>query len=333
MVSTNHSGTEHASTSLYSLHDTTCPTLATTVFDTMPPLDAAVLRALGLPPSTPARVASHGGSGFSSTQKITIERYAGSERQDFFLKTGQGSEAKLMFAGEHASLSALHSAVPSICPASHGTGALDQDSSTYFLVTDFLEFGARAAPSSQHGRSLAAKLVQLHTKPAPIPSGHAQPMYGFHVPTCCGNTPQANEFHQDWATFYAEQRLRAIYTRIERNHGTQAELKRMVDRTADVIVPRLLRAGHLGGQQGIMPVLVHGDLWSGNRGTARIAGQGPAQEIVFDPSCCYAHSEFELGIMQMFGGFGGNFLHEYHRLAPKTSPVSEYEDRVALYEL
>ena len=57
------------------------------------------------------------------------------------------------------------------------------------------------------------------------------------------------------------------------------------------------------------------------------------EEVVFDPSACYAHSEFELGIMKMFGGFGGGFLSEYHKLVPKTEPVNEYEDRVQLYEL
>jgi protein-ribulosamine 3-kinase len=54
--------------------------------------------------------------------------------------------------------------------------------------------------------------------------------------------------------------------------------------------------------------------------------------MVFHPSACYAHIEYELGIMQMFGGFGGSFMREYHSLVPKTEPVEEYEDRVRLYE-
>jgi fructosamine-3-kinase len=36
-----------------------------------------------------------------------------------------------------------------------------------------------------------------------------------------------------------------------------------------------------------------------------------AEELVYDSSSCYAHSEFELGIMKMFGGFGAGFLEEY----------------------
>ena len=37
--------------------------------------------------------------------------------------------------------------------------------------------------------------------------------------------------------------------------------------------------------------------------------------------------------MHRFGGFGKAFLDEYHQLCPKTEPVAEYDDRVALYEL
>jgi hypothetical protein len=34
-----------------------------------------------------------------------------------------------------------------------------------------------------------------------------------------------------------------------------------------------------------------------------------------------------------FGGFGADFLKEYHSVCPKTEPVEEYDDRVMLYEL
>jgi hypothetical protein len=36
--------------------------------------------------------------------------------------------------------------------------------------------------------------------------------------------------------------------------------------------------------------------------------------------------------MNMFGGFSGSFWKEYHQIVPKTEPIAEYEDRVALYE-
>lgn len=82
-----------------------------------------------------------------------------------------------------------------------------------------------------------------------------------------------------------------------------------------------------------MPVVVHGDLWSGNASKGIIGGRGDVQDVIYDSSACYAHSEYELGIMNMFGGFGSNFLKDYHQLCPKSEPADEYEDRIQLYEL
>lgn len=181
--------------------------------------------------------------------------------------------------------------------------------------------------------SLAAKLAKLHTTPAPVPEGHSEPMFGFPVATCCGDTPQENSYKESWADFYATNRLRFILRRSESKNGHDAELHKLVESTASTVVPRLLSAEHLNHGQGVTPVIVHGDLWSGNASRGSIGSDGDIQDVVYDPSACYAHSEYELGIMKMFGGFGGSFLKEYHQLVPKTEPLDEYDDRVALYEL
>lgn len=235
--------------------------------------------------------------------------------------------------GEHASLNALHNAVPSLCPQSYGHGRFSSQSSTSFLVTDFLALTSRSA-SKTSAPSLAAKLAKLHTTPAPIPYGYDSPMFGFPVTTCCGDTPQDNSYKTSWADFYANNRLRNILRQAEKSNGSDKELHNLVETTATRVVPRLLGDDHINNGKGITPVVVHGDLWSGNASVGVIGAKGDdAEEVVYDPSACYAHSEFELGIMKMFGGFGGSFLKEYHQLCPKTEPVDEYEDRVKLYEL
>lgn len=186
--------------------------------------------------------------------------------------------------------------------------------------------------SKWSGMNLAQKLARLHTTPAPIPQGYEKPMFGFPVPTCCGDTEQDNTFTESWAEFYGKRRLLCILKKSERTNGDDNALRQLVEQTVDQIVPRLIGDGHLNGGEGVVPVVVHGDLWSGNKGKGRING-GEVEEVVFDPSACYAHSEYELGIMRMFGGFGGSFLREYHAVVKKTEPMEEYEDRVRLYEL
>jgi protein-ribulosamine 3-kinase len=212
----------------------------------------------------------------------------------------------------------------------------------FFLATEFLDLSTRGGGSGGQGSgtSLAQKLARLHSTPAPIPEGYDRPQFGFPVSTCCGDTPQDNTFTSSWAEFFGKRRLLAILERGEKNNGRDAELRKVVEQTIEKVVSRLLGDGHLGGKHGIKPVVVHGDLWSGNKGRGSFVGRdettldhpGPVEDVSFDPSACYAHNEYDHGIMNMFGGFSRNFWKEYHSLLPKTEPVEEYEDRLALYE-
>ena len=242
-----------------------------------------------------------------------------------------------MFEGEHASLNAIHAAVPSLCPRSFAWGKMDGGG--YFLATEFLDLGGRSQGGIGSGLNLAQKIAKLHSTPAPIPDGYDKPMFGFQVTTCCGDTPQTNTFKESWAEFFAENRLMMILERSEKNNGKDTELRTAVERTAREVVPRLLGDGHLGGRQSIKPVVVHGDLWSGNKSKGSFVGRSgnpneadPIEDVVFDPSAVYAHNEYEIGIQMMFGGFGSSYFKQYHEIVPKTEPVAEYEDRVALYE-
>ena len=237
----------------------------------------------------------------------------------------------MYFKGEHASLNAIHNVISTLAPKSLGHGRFASDPSTYFLVTEYLDI--TSSPRAPSADSLAAKLAKLHTTPAPVPSGNNKPMFGFPVTTCCGDTPQDNTLKHSWADFFANNRLRFILRQSEAKNGSDKELRKAVEETVESVVPRLLGDGHLGGPNGIVPVVLHGDLWSGNASRARIGASEEVQDVVYDPSACYGHSEYDLGIMRMFGGFGGSFLREYHQLCPKTEPVEEYDDRVALYEL
>jgi fructosamine-3-kinase len=117
--------------------------------------------------------------------------------------------------------------------------------------------------------SLAQKLAKLHSTPAPIPDGYEKPVFGFPVSTCCGDTEQENGFKESWAEFYAENRLRGVLRKAEANNGADGELRTLVEQIVSKVVPRLLVDGHLkDGKTGgsIVPVVVHGDLWSGNHG-------------------------------------------------------------------
>jgi protein-ribulosamine 3-kinase len=258
-------------------------------------IDSAVAAVLNIDPSN-AVLAGSAGSGDSSAtaSKIKATMPDGFEKQ-FFIKIGPNDA---MFAGEHASLRALHNAVPTICPQSYGHSQLSDAPGKSFLVTDFLEItsGRRGKAA---GDSLAKKLATLHNTPAPVPSGHDKPMFGFPVPTCCGDTQQPNDFNSSWADFYAENRLRFIEKQSRKSNGKDQELTTLVERLCDEVVPRLIGDDHLNGGKGVKPVVVHGDLWSGNTSVGKLPGMDAAEDVTYDSSACYAHSEYELGDMKM----------------------------------
>ena len=246
-------------------------------------LDAAVVRALRLDSENASnvRVTNHGGSGFSSTAKISCLQPNGIEKQ-YFMKTGSGSDKAVMFEGEHASLNAIHDVVPTLCPASLAFGTLDSSPGSYFLVTDFLDFTTRSKGlQGASGLSLAKKLAQLHTTPAPTANGKV--MFGFPRTNCCGDTAQDNSYRASWAEFFAENRLKAIMERSEQSNGHDPELRKLIEQTLSRVVPSLLGDGHLNHGESITPVVCHGDLWSGNKGWAVLAGVGGQEEVVFDP--------------------------------------------------
>lgn len=60
-------------------------------------VDSAILRALSLEAAS-TELASHGGSGFSKTFKLSSTDEEGNERF-YFIKTGQGKDSEVMFAG------------------------------------------------------------------------------------------------------------------------------------------------------------------------------------------------------------------------------------------
>lgn len=74
----------------------------------------------------------------------------------------------------------------------------------------------------------------------------------------------------------------------------------------------------------IVPALLHGDLWGGN--VAEVE-EGP---VIFDPASFYGHSEYELGIAGMFGGFNSSFYSAYHEKIPKAVGFAK---RNQLYQL
>lgn len=142
--------------------------------------------------------------------------------------------------------------------------------------------------------------------------------YGFPVPTHCGATEQDNTWEESWEVFWRDRRLGNLVNRIG-----DKEINALWEDMKRKAVPLLLHSFSPAPQ----PVILHGDLWSGNAGY----DETTSSPVIFDPASYYGHNEADLGITHMFGGFSYEFYDEYHQVHPRSSPY--YDERQKLYEL
>lgn len=159
----------------------------------------------------------------------------------------------------------------------------------------------------QLGRALAG----LHRA-----SAAASPAEGYGWPrdNHIGSGVQHNGWRRDWGVFFAECRLAPQLAWAARRGQPLRGARELLAR-----VPVWL-AG-----RGSQPVLVHGDLWSGN--AARLAD---GRTTLFDPACYWGDREVDLAMARLFGGFPPGFFSGYTQAWPLEPGA---EARVALYNL
>eukprot|EP00794_Sanderia_malayensis_P014106 gene14106-15580_t len=256
---------------------------------------------------------------------ISNSRTYSTDTGKLFVKTYELEKGKVMFTGEFESLKALNQtntvAVP--CPIK----LLDYESNKEcVMIIEHVDMrslskyqaklGEQLARLHLHNESLLAIKEEKEKRIGKAEHLTAVDEFGFHVPTCCGMIPQDNTWNKSWVEFYAQQKLQAQINLIQQEYQ---------DRELEECWSELqLKISTLFKGIEIKPALVHGDLWSGN---ASETSSGP---IIYDPASFYGHSEYDLGIAGMFGGFTKQFYGAYHALIPKSSG---FEDRHNLYML
>jgi fructosamine-3-kinase len=208
------------------------------------------------------------------------------------------------FAAEAAGLDALRESGTSlVVPAA--LAHQDYGQGPAFLVLEHLPTGARIDGFDE---ALGRGLAQLHQATCE--------RFGFEVEGFCGATPQPNGWLGGWVEFYRERRL-GHQLRLARARGLGADGCRALER----LLERLETL--LGDDE--PPALIHGDLWSGN---CHVAPDG--RPGLIDPAAYYGHREAEIGMMELFGGFGARVYAAYQEVWPLRDG---WRDRVPLYSL
>jgi len=174
-----------------------------------------------------------------------------------------------------------------------------------FLVTEYLKPGYSTGNDDE---LLGHGLATIHN--------YKNEKFGFYNNNYCGATLQNNQWKTNWAEFFRENRLRFLLDLIQKERP-------LASNEISVFEKLLEKIQHLIPPDNY-PVLIHGDLWSGNY---MITEKGPA---LIDPATYYASNEMEMSIMTMFGGFSQRFFNAYNEIRPLGK---DWRSRNKLYQL
>ena len=155
---------------------------------------------------------------------------------------------------------------------------------------------------------LGAAVAELHQ-----PIGQA---FGWQSNNFIGSSVQHNGWGDDWADFFWERRL-------------EPQIMKMIDASSSfptsALNPLRQRVTNLLSDRSYEPSLVHGDLWHGNVGMT-----ADGRVCLFDPAVYWGHSETDLAMARLFGGFSEEFFDAYDAARPQEAG---YEVRRLIYQL
>lgn len=175
------------------------------------------------------------------------------------------------------------------------------------MVMEFVAGESTVTPAVE--RDLAERLASLHAV-----EGDS---FGFPFDTLTGLYRQPNPWTDDWATFFADQRLGYAADRAGDECTLPAHIGERLDALADDL-PGLL-------DHDPTPGLVHGDVWDAN-----LLTDGESVRAFLDPACYYADPEVELAYVEWTGVGGDTFFERYREVAGITAG---YDERRLVYRV
>ncbi|WP_158259152.1 fructosamine kinase family protein [Flagellimonas meridianipacifica] len=221
----------------------------------------------------------------------------------FFLKTSSKPWAEQLFISESRNLKQLEATHTIKVPKVYAEGIFDQ---TGYLILEFIE---SKTPNSSDFERLGHELAELHLVPQPD-------VFGFQFDNYIGHLSQNNTIEKDWSVFYVQHRIiPQIQMAKEKGLFSKGDIppRENLEKTCTSLI----------GQ--VKPAILHGDLWGGN---FLIAKDGTP--VLIDPSTYIGHSEVDLAMSRLFGGFGPSFYSAYHKL---ILPHPKQKELTELYQL
>lgn len=220
--------------------------------------------------------------------------------QKYFVKLNQAKLVE-MFAAEALGLKQMYATQTITVPKPICWGTADN---SCYIVLQWLDLGGGNGHSwTEMGRQLAA----MH-------KAGTSDRFGWERNNTIGSTPQINDWMDNWADFFAQQRIGYQLKLAKWRGGGFPDTNKVVNAIAQRLRDRQPQAS-----------LVHGDLWSGN---AAIATDGAP--VILDPAAYYGDRETDLAMTELFGGFPAAFYNGYNS---EWALDEGYQQRKNIYNL
>lgn len=219
-----------------------------------------------------------------------------------FCKLNSSPSAMAMFLAEVEGLKAIANTKTIKTPTIYAVNDIGEGACL------LMEYVPSKRPESKELEMLGAQLAKMHQ----VSSGY----FGWENPNFIGNLPQSNQKHDNWISFYCKERLMPQF---------QAAINQNLLTKDDVPGLEKLQAVISSYCPDIKPSLLHGDLWGGNF----IINENGLPYLI-DPAVYFGHSEIDLSMSRLFGGFGSPFYAAYYEINPSAGGEPA---RMAIYQL
>ena len=223
----------------------------------------------------------------------------------YFLKVNETDKFPGMFEEERIGLEMLEAAKATRIPAVIGNPLVNSDQ---ILVLEWIGQGPR---TSRFWKQFGEQLAALHNV--------QDDQFGFTRNNFMGALPQSNRQHADWHRFFISERL-------EPQLKLALDKKLLSAKEANQFEKLYTRLPQIFSPS--RPVLLHGDLWSGN-----FLCDEQSRPVLIDPAVYFGHPSIDLAMTTLFGGFDKSFYDSYNYISPFPTNYHEQWEVCNLYPL